>query len=71
MKRQEKGTTTMNAEIILNTATINNNTIELVKDTEDVFGFPYIVRTANVEQAKMFTNKKAAQKYFNAMKKIA
>lgn len=61
----------MNAEIIINRFATKNNTIEMIKDTEDVFGFPYIVRTENPSEAQMFTNKKAAQKYFNSLKKNA
>jgi len=60
----------MNDElIILNTATGNGVTVELVEDTEDMLGLPYIVRITpySPQQSRFFADRLEAEKYFKRM----
>lgn len=61
---------TMNDELVLlNTATGNGVTVELVEDTEDMLGLPYIVRITphNPEKSRFFADRVKAEKYFKRM----
>ena len=60
----------MNDElIILETATGNGVTVELLEDTEDVLGLPYIVRITpySPEKSRFFADRVKAEKYFKRM----
>lgn len=60
----------MNDElIILNTATGNGVTVELLEDTEDMLGLPYTVRITpyNPEKTRFFADRVKAEKYFKIM----